>query len=164
MKRNIAAIACLVLLDLAVKTAVLSATSFPLELWGPHREIYPSFMHIAEVSGFFDVILVWNTGISFSFFSGSTQAMRWTIVGVSLAVIAAIFRFLAKEKSRIGRAGYVLVIAGALGNVVDRVRYGAVVDFLDFHVGAHHWPAFNVADMMICAGVALLLLPQKAGK
>ncbi|MDR3126690.1 MAG: signal peptidase II [Rickettsiales bacterium] len=164
MKRSIALIAGLVLLDLAVKTAVLSATPFPLELWGPHRRIYPGFMRIAAVTGFFDIILVWNTGISFSFLSGDTQAMRWLLIAVSLAVTAVIFRFMGREETRLGRTGYAFVIAGALGNVVDRVRYGAVVDFLDFHAGSLHWPAFNVADMLICLGVALLLLPRGAGK
>jgi signal peptidase II len=161
MKKAIIAISGLVLLDLLVKTAVLAATPFPLELWGYHRNIYPSFIHLAEVTGFFDIILVWNKGISFSFLSGGSPVMCQILVAASLAIIAVIFRFLVGEKTRIGRLGYILVIAGALGNVIDRIRYGAVVDFLDFHIGTYHWPAFNFADMLICSGVILLLLPAK---
>ena len=63
-----------------------------------------------------------------------------------------------KEKNRGARLGLALILGGAIGNVIDRIRFGAVVDFLDFYVGEYHWPAFNIADSAICIGVAILLI------
>ena len=90
----------------------------------------------------------------------SIPGKTWLLTGVSLALLAAIawFAVRAGPLSTLTEVGIVALLAGALGNIVDRVLYGYVVDFFDFYLGAAHWPAFNIADASICTGVGLLLL------
>jgi signal peptidase II len=88
---------------------------------------------------------------------GSDEA-AWILVLVALAITGAMAWWLARAPSRLVAAALGLVIGGALGNVVDRIRFGAVFDFVDLHVAGWHWPAFNVADAAIVAGAGLLLL------
>ena len=111
-----------------------------------------------EVTPFFNLVLVWNRGVSFGMFSGYTAYMPWLLTGVALLVVAFLLAWLRRAPGTLAATALGLVIGGALGNVVDRVRYGAVVDFLDFHVAGYHWPAFNGADSAICVGAGLLLL------
>lgn len=112
-----------------------------------------------EVTSFFKLVMVWNEGISFGMFSRSTMAfMPWVLIGLALAVAFWLVRLARRSSARIERLGYALVVGGALGNVIDRVRFGAVADFFYFHIGDLGWPAFNVADAAICIGVGLLLL------
>jgi len=110
-----------------------------------------------EVTGFFNLVLVWNRGVSFGMFQAGSEAGRWLLVGVALLVSALLVVWLRRERRKLPRLAIWLILAGALGNVVDRVRYGAVVDFLDFHAFGYHWPAFNVADSAIVVGAALLV-------
>jgi len=77
---------------------------------------------------------------------------------VAAAIVAVLIYWLSRVESWLLAVAIGLVIGGAVGNVIDRLRFGAVVDFLDFHVGSWHWPAFNVADSAICVGVAVMLL------
>lgn len=103
----------------------------------------------------FNLVLVHNTGVSFGLFG----LVPWWTLGLLGAVVVAILAvWLWRTRSLLEGAALGLVIGGALGNVLDRVRHGAVTDFLDLHVGAYHWPAFNVADVAIVSGVGLLLL------
>lgn len=99
--------------------------------------------------------LVWNTGISFGMFGGANSLI---FMGLSLLVSAGLFVWMAIARGRLLLVALPLVIGGALGNVCDRVRFGAVADFIDVHIGEHHWPAFNVADSCICIGAGLLIL------
>ena len=115
-----------------------------------------------EVTGFFNLVLVGNTGVSFGLFRGS--GARWFLVVVSLAVVVALLVWLWRARARLIQLGVGLVIGGALGNVVDRVRLGAVVDYLDFHAFQVHWPAFNVADSAIVIGVIALVLDGVLGR
>ena len=110
-----------------------------------------------EVLPFFNLILVWNQGISFGIFGGGLMP-PWLLGGVALAVALALVIWLRKAETRLLAATIGLVIGGALGNVVDRFRFGAVADFLDFHWAGYHWPAFNLADAAISVGVVILLL------
>jgi signal peptidase II len=113
------------------------------------------------VTGFFNLVLVFNSGAAFSFLAGAGGWQKWFFVGLALAVsiwLAIEIRRHAQES--LLPAAFALVLGGALGNVIDRLRFGAVVDFLDFHVAGWHWPAFNVADSAITIGVALLLWQQ----
>src|SRR5262249_31761137 len=84
--------------------------------------------------------------------------MSNVFAGFALAVVAMLIVWLSKIETRISAAALGFLIGGAIGNVIDRLRYGAVVDFLDFHLGQAHWPAFNVADSAVVTGVGLLLL------
>lgn len=113
---------------------------------------------IVEVTSFFNLVLAWNRGVSFSMFYSYHDAMPWVLSAVALGIVAFLLNWLRKTARAFPAVCLGLVIGGAIGNVVDRVRFGAVVDFLDVHAGGWHWPAFNVADAGISVGVVLLVL------
>jgi len=112
-----------------------------------------------ELTGFLNLVLVFNKGAAFSLFA---QAPGWQAPLLSaFAVIAAIVVsiFIARSPGRqILCLGLALILGGAIGNVIDRLRFGEVVDFLDFHAFGWHWPAFNVADSAISVGAVILIL------
>lgn len=109
------------------------------------------------VTSFFNWVKVWNTGVSFSMFNNHGQAGVVVLSVFALGVAAFLFRWMTKENDRLKIAALALIIGGAVGNVIDRVRFGAVLDFLDFHYRNLHWPAFNLADSFICVGVFILI-------
>jgi signal peptidase II len=113
------------------------------------------------IPGFFDIVHARNRGAAFSMFADSTSPWRpFFLIGMSLAalvLVAVILRNTAKL-DRPTAIGLSLILGGALGNVFDRIVSGAVTDFLDFYIGALHWPAFNVADSAIVIGSGLLLI------
>lgn len=113
---------------------------------------------IIPLTSFFNLVLVHNRGVSFGMFSSAPQWLPWALSLFAVLISAALLIWLWRTGDRLLASALGLVIGGALGNVIDRIRFGAVVDFLDFHVAAHHWPAFNVADSAITIGVGLLLL------
>ena len=102
--------------------------------------------------------LVLNTGITFGFFASDDSFSRWTLIALALIISFILLRWLAAAKGQYVRIALGMIIGGALGNVIDRLVYKAVVDFLDFHLYAWHWPAFNIADSAITIGVALFVL------
>ena len=104
--------------------------------------------------------LLHNTGAAFSFLSSAGGWQRWVFSLLALIVSGVIVAWLRRlhAQERLQAAGLALILGGALGNVIDRIVLGYVVDFLDFHWLGYHWPAFNVADMGIVCGVALLLI------
>jgi signal peptidase II len=111
------------------------------------------------VTGFFNVVLVYNRGAAFSFLAGAPGWQTPLFVAIALAAAAIVSVLLARHPSRkLMNAGLALILGGALGNVIDRLRWGHVVDFLDFHALGWHWPAFNVADAAITVGAGLLIL------
>ena len=113
------------------------------------------------IPGFFDLVYVTNTGAAFGFLAGSKTWLRQAFF-VTVSIAALIFIVMAyghlKRQSRIFVYALGLIAGGALGNLIDRLRFGSVVDFLDFYLGSHHWPAFNAADSAITIGVGLFLL------
>lgn len=111
---------------------------------------------VIEVTGFLNLVLVWNRGVSFGMFSDGVPA--WALGLFGAVVVALLLVWLGKAENRRIAIGLGLVIGGAAGNIIDRAVHGAVVDFLDFHYAGWHWPAFNIADSAICVGVGLLLL------
>lgn len=139
-----AAVALVVLaLDQASKWAVLARLA-------PGRPV--------EVLPFFNLVLVWNRGVSFGLFAGLGAAAPWLLAAVALAIGGFLVWWFRREQGGLARFAIALVLGGALGNVLDRVRFGAVVDFLDFHLAGWHWPAFNLADTAVVCGAALLVL------
>lgn len=112
---------------------------------------------VIEVTPFFNLVMAWNRGVSFGMFAHEAEIMPYVLVGVAVAIVAMLWRWLMRADRPFPAVCLGLVIGGALGNVVDRLRFGAVADFLDFHIGGMHWPAFNVADSAITVGVLLLL-------
>ena len=106
---------------------------------------------------FFNLVLVYNPGAAFSFLSDQPGWQRGFFIAIALAAAAWIVRLLVKHpRERLFAGALTLVLAGAVGNVIDRILTGAVVDFLDFHAFGWHWPAFNVADSAITCGAVLL--------
>jgi signal peptidase II len=118
-----------------------------------------------RVTGFFNLVLVWNRGVSFGMLGGLGASAPWLLIGLALAVAVALTIWLWREARVLTGLALGLVIGGALGNAIDRARFGAVVDFLDFHLSGYHWPAFNVADSAIVVGAGLLVLDSlRAGR
>jgi signal peptidase II len=109
-----------------------------------------------EITGFFDLVMAWNTGVSFSMFASDNAVMPLVLTGVALILSLGFMAWLFTTRAIMTALPLVLIIAGALSNVWDRMRFGAVADFLYFHVGEVGWPAFNIADSCIVLGVALL--------
>ena len=112
---------------------------------------------VIEVTSFFNMVHVYNTGISFGLFNTGSELGRWILVLVAIALIIVLFIWLFRTKSVYVVICLVLVLGGALSNLVDRIIIGAVIDFLDFHLLGFHWPAFNLADSCIVIGALLLL-------
>lgn len=112
------------------------------------------------VTEFFNLVLVYNRGAAFNFLASAGGWQRWFFVVLAVAVSLWMGAMLRRHAGQPGHRplciGLNLVIGGAIGNVIDRFAYGAVVDFLDVHAFGWHWPAFNLADSAICLGVALL--------
>jgi signal peptidase II len=114
--------------------------------------------------GFFRLVMVWNPGVSFGLMGGDKALPPWVLSAVAIAVCIALFIWLRRVDRALTGWGIGLVMGGAIGNVIDRARWGAVFDFADFHVGEWHWPAFNIADSAIVVGVALMLLDSLIGE
>jgi len=111
-----------------------------------------------EVTGFFNLVMVWNPGVSFGMFATGSEGTRWLLTAVALVISAGLVWWLRRQTAWLAVVAIGLVIGGALGNAIDRIVFGAVADFFDFHVAGWSWPAFNVADSAITVGVLLLLL------
>ena len=113
------------------------------------------------IPGLFNLTYLTNTGAAFGMLAGAQTIWRQVFfVGVAVAAIGVmVFSYRQfRSQGRIFAHAIGLIAGGAVGNLIDRLRFGAVVDFLDFYVGTHHWPAFNVADSAICVGVGLFIL------
>lgn len=111
------------------------------------------------VTSWFNLVLVWNKGVTFGLLNHTGHAaMLWILIGVAVAILLLLGRWLYRTESLLVAVALGGIMGGAVGNVADRLRHGAVVDFLDFHYQSWHWYAFNVGDAAIVAGVALLLL------
>ena len=106
------------------------------------------------VTGFFDLVLTWNTGVSYGLFRMHPQGL---LIGLSLIVSAILWLWACRSGRVLTTSALALVIGGALSNALDRAVHGAVADFFHFHVGGFSWYVFNLADVAIVAGVALLL-------
>ena len=121
----------------------------------------PKYSVIPVIPDFFNLVHVYNRGAAFGLLSTwSPEYVRYFFIGTSL-IIAVVLGYLYLRTSiehPLFLWGYSLLLSGALGNLIDRVLFGEVLDFLDFSVGRHHWPAFNVADSLICVGAGFLVL------
>jgi signal peptidase II len=113
-----------------------------------------------EITNFFNLTLVYNPGAAFSFLSTAGGWQRWMFSGIALGAAALIVFWLARlpRDARLSIVSLGLILGGAVGNLVDRLRLGKVVDFLDFHYAGLHWPAFNVADAAITVGAVCLII------
>lgn len=120
----------------------------------------PLYHSVTVISGFFDITHVQNPGGAFGFLSSQSPVVRNIIfIVVSSLATCLIFYFYKNTPKThpLLSAAFALILGGAAGNLIDRVRFGKVVDFLDFYIGNLHWPAFNIADSAISIGMAILL-------
>jgi signal peptidase II len=116
------------------------------------REIVPAF---------FNLVYVTNSGAAFSMFAGVNSPWRhyfFLVVGIIAIIGLTVAWFRLKKENGLYGIALGLISGGAAGNIIDRIRYGSVVDFLDFHFRGYHWPAFNLADSAICVGAGLFLI------
>lgn len=136
-----------------VVIALDQATKVAAEIWLQYQDPVP-------VLPFFNLMLSYNTGAAFSFLADAGGWQRWFFVLLALGVSAVIVFWLSRlpPAQRWVAVALSLVLGGAIGNVIDRLAYGHVIDFLDFFVGQWHWPTFNIADSAITIGVAVLLI------
>ena len=137
----------IVLLDQLTKAAVLT-------------HLAPG-THISLVEGFATLTLVMNPGLAFGLLGSVPPAWRWIVAGLSIAALIVLARVALRVLPGGSRLDYLaigFIFGGAIGNLIDRVRFGAVVDFVDLHYRGYHWPAFNVADSAISVGVILLAI------
>ena len=112
-----------------------------------------------EITSFFNLVLVYNKGAAFSFLSDAGGWQRVFFIGITSAAIIVLTWLIAKHhEEKLFRWGLTLILGGAIGNLIDRIAYGHVIDFLDFHYAGWHFWAFNVADSAISVGAALLIL------
>ncbi len=107
---------------------------------------------------FFDLVLAWNRGISFGMFDAGSVWGPWLLSGIALVIVGFLGVWFRRAEMLSTTLALGLIMGGALGNVIDRVRLGAVIDFIDLHAGGYHWPAFNVADAAITVGAVLLIV------
>ena len=111
-----------------------------------------------DVLPFFNWVVVWNQGVSFGMFSNDLDYGPYILIALSIAITIGFLIWMFRTQDKIHHLGIALVIGGAIGNVFDRFRFGAVFDFLDFHALGFHWPAFNIADSAIVIGVFILMI------
>src|SRR5215472_12360026 len=129
-----------------------------VKLWMIHHFAPLERVHVLKV---LDIILTYNTGAAFSFLADASGWQRWLFVLLALGVSAALIVWMRRLNARIHgllACGLALIVGGALGNMIDRLTSGRVVDFIHVHWGAHYFPAFNIADSAITIGAALLIL------
>ena len=147
MKRWLWLAAAIVVVDQLTKFAILRSFSFGERL--------------AVVPGLFDLTLVYNRGAAFSFLAGASGWQRWFFTGLGVAAAIFIVWLLARHGTqRLFSFALALILGGAIGNVIDRVARGQVVDFVLVYWQRWHWPAFNVADSAITVGAVLLIVDE----
>ncbi len=118
------------------------------------------FQSVTIIPGVLDITSVRNRGAAFGILANASEQTRsWLLVGVSALAVVLLTVFFLKTHAheKLARVAAALVIGGAIGNLIDRIRMGEVVDFIDIHAGPYHWPAFNIADSAITVGICLFL-------
>lgn len=119
---------------------------------------------VIPVTSFFNYVLAWNTGVSFSLFNSYGLTGTYVLIGLSSVISLIFLVWLLKARNYWLSSGLGFILGGALGNLIDRVRFGAVVDFLHFYYKTFSWPAFNLADTFITIGVILIVIESFKGE
>jgi signal peptidase II len=145
---------------------ILSAVVIILDLWTKHLVLKSIRLHeaVPVIPDFFQIVHVRNTGAAFGLGANASSKLVPILLNVgAIAVfcVVVVYAFRTAVTDRLLQTGLHLILGGAIGNLVDRFRFGYVVDFLDVYIGTHHWPAFNVADSAICIGIALLFFDMR---
>jgi len=138
----------------ALIVLVDQATKLTIERVFDYGDVHP-------ITGFFNLVLTHNRGAAFSFLAGASGWQKHFLSAIAIIASLFILFLLARHGTqRLFSLALALILGGAVGNVIDRIAYGHVIDFLDFHWRGWHWPAFNVADSAIVCGAALLILDE----
>lgn len=118
-----------------------------------------SLYETVVVMPYFNLTMAHNEGAAFSFLSEAGGWQRWLFIGLALVISVVLLVWLAKLKptEKLEAISLSLILGGAIGNVIDRISYGYVIDFIDLYIGHNHWPVFNIADSAICIGAILLV-------
>ena len=118
-----------------------------------------SLYETVVIMPYFNLTMAHNEGAAFSFLAQAGGWQRWFFIGLALLISVVLFVWLAKLKptEKLEAISLSLILGGAIGNVIDRISYGYVVDFIDLYIGHNHWPVFNIADSAICIGAILLI-------
>ena len=145
------------MLKIGLLAAVTIVVSDQLTKWLIRDLVLDSVWRI-KVTDFFNIVEVWNRGVSFGFFANDSPWTPHLLSALAIAITAILVFWLRKAETRFVAIAIGIVIGGAVGNVIDRIIWGHVFDFLDFHIAGYHWPAFNVADAAISIGVILILV------
>ena len=118
-----------------------------------------SLYETVVVMPYFNLTMAHNEGAAFSFLSQAGGWQRWLFIGLALVISLVLLVWLAKLKptEKLEAISLSLILGGAIGNVIDRISYGYVIDFIDLYIGHNHWPVFNIADSAICIGAILLV-------
>lgn len=117
------------------------------------------------ITSFFNLLLTYNLGAAFSFLANHDGWQRWFFAALSFGASIFIIAYMRQNRSKARLLmGLAFILGGAIGNLIDRLYLGKVVDFLDFHIGNAHWPAFNIADSAILIGVSILLIDEFSKK
>ena len=145
---------------------ILSAVIILLDLWTKQLVLRSIELHeaVPVIPNFFQLVHVRNTGAAFGLGANASSKLVPILLNVgAIAVfcVVVVYAFRTAVTDRLLQTGLHLILGGAIGNLIDRFRFGYVVDFLDVYVGTHHWPAFNVADSAICIGIALLFFDMR---
>jgi signal peptidase II len=140
---------------LAVTAMVLAVDQFT-KWWIVFTVMQPP--RVIEVTPFFNLVMGWNYGVSFGMLDSVPELGAWLLPGAVVAITAVLVVWLYRVDRLRPAIGLGLIIGGAIGNLIDRLRFGAVADFLDFYAWGHHWPAFNAADSAITVGAVVLIL------
>ena len=113
---------------------------------------------VIALTSFFNLVTAWNTGVSFSMFNDGGWFGIVALSVLALGIVMLLLNWLRREDNPLIQTAIGFIIGGAIGNVIDRIRLGAVFDFLDFHIAGQHWPAFNAADSFICIGAVIIIV------
>lgn len=148
----------IILIDQIAKCFLLFLITGSAFVYGPAWTVVPVPYLMRHVTNFFNIVFTWNPGTAFSMFRGLGDNMPIVMVAATGIIIAILLYYLLRRAKSYERTPLIFIVGGALGNLIDRIRFGAVIDFLDFHIGGAHWPAFNIADSFITIGVCLYIL------
>lgn len=135
---------------------VVTAADQAAKAWIMH--FLENGVRIVDMTDFFRLVIIHNEGISFGMLNGMHPQMSFALTLFAVGITLALLIWLARARNSLTALALGLLIGGALGNIIDRLRFGAVIDFLYFHYEKLYWPAFNLADSAVVTGVALLLL------
>ena len=160
MRLGLALATVVVALDQLSKWLVVERLMRP---FGVEETPFFTYDHIT-VTPFLNLVMAWNRGVSFGIGQSDHDWAPLILAGMAMVIVVAMLVWLRRADTLLGRVAIGGIIGGAIGNVVDRLRFGAVADFIDVHVAGHHWPAFNLADSAITVGAVILVVVSFFGR